>query len=103
MDLFEHAERYPNAPGYRQTDTSKAAADSMKPTSNLLQRKVLSLLTPALCLTADEAADLMGEDKLSIRPRFTELKALGKIEDTGLRRRNESGRSAIVWRLARSN
>jgi predicted ArsR family transcriptional regulator len=103
MDLFEHAERYPQAPGYRQTDTSKAAADSMKPTSALLQGCVVAALTRHGPMTADECAIALNLDKLSVRPRLTELKEAGRVEDTGTRRRNESGRSAIVWRLARSN
>lgn len=105
MDLFEHADRYPDSPGYRQTDTSKAAAQSMKPTKDLLRAGVLAQFSahPTNGLTADECAALMQCDKLSIRPRFTELKLDGLIKDTGARRRNDSGRSAIVWRLATKN
>jgi predicted ArsR family transcriptional regulator len=110
VDLFEHARlmgtrfdrgaNYPQSPGYRQTDTSKAAAESMKPSKAILRAAVLNLLYPALCVTADEAADILGIDKLSIRPRFSELREEGLIVDTGDRRRNDSGRKAIVWRLA---
>jgi len=35
---------------------------------------------------------------LSIRPRLTELLALGKIADTGETRTNASGKKATVWR-----
>jgi predicted ArsR family transcriptional regulator len=48
--------------------------------------------------TADEIATELGESVLSVRPRVSELRALGEIEETGERRVNESGRRAIVWR-----
>lgn len=51
-------------------------------------------------LTTDECASLLEESVLSIRPRFSELRALGQITDTGDRRLNDSGRRAIVWRAA---
>jgi len=41
----------------------------------------------------------MGKSNLSIRPRITELVLQGRIFDTGERRRNASGKSAIVWRV----
>lgn len=49
-------------------------------------------------MTTDECADRLGIDKLSIRPRFSELAALSKIADTGERHVNpSSGKRAIVW------
>ena len=33
------------------------------------------------------------------RPRVTELRALGEVVNSGMRRENASGRSAIVWRV----
>jgi len=50
-------------------------------------------------LTADETAALMDKTVLAIRPRFAELHKDGVIRDTGERRRNESGKSAVVWAL----
>jgi predicted HTH transcriptional regulator len=103
MDLFEHAAQYPNAAGYRDTDTSKAAASSINPDINLLRGKVLECLRHFKHLTADECAGFLDIDKLSIRPRFTELKEQGLVVDTGERRKNKSGRKAIVWRLTSRN
>jgi hypothetical protein len=37
---------------------------------------------------------------LSVRPRVSELKRTGKIKQTGARRKNESGMTATVWRIA---
>lgn len=60
----------------------------------------------ALCLqalqnfesTADEVADMLDESVLSIRPRISELAHKGLITDSGIRRTNESGSLATVWR-----
>jgi hypothetical protein len=37
---------------------------------------------------------------LSVRPRISELNRTGKIKQTGARRKNESGMTATVWRIA---
>jgi predicted ArsR family transcriptional regulator len=50
--------------------------------------------------TADELAKLLRRSPLSVRPRLSELKALGKVAATGERRRNESGMTATVWRAS---
>jgi len=89
--------RYPDAPGYKRGGTSKAAADSMREKAPTLRDMVLAELSQANA-TADECAAAMGLSLLSVRPRFTELLALGKIADTGMTRRNQSGKKATVWR-----
>lgn len=91
-DLFD----YPHAPGFKDRDTAKAAAESMAGTAPLLRQRCLEALhTPA---TADEVAARLGISILSVRPRMTELLRMEKIEETGERRANASGRSAKVWR-----
>ena len=93
-------QRYPNEPGFKVAgSTSEAAADSMKPKAAGLRGRVLAVLHHA-DMTADECAQVLNKSVLSIRPRLTELKEAGQIEDTGIRRENLSGRNAIVWRLA---
>jgi predicted Rossmann fold nucleotide-binding protein DprA/Smf involved in DNA uptake len=89
--------RYPDVPGYKNRGTSKAAADSMREKAPTLRQKVLDVLFHQN-LTADECAAEVGKSLLSIRPRLTELLALGKIADTGETRTNDSGKKATVWR-----
>lgn len=97
-DLFSYGENtYPYAAGYRNFSTSKAAANSIN--AKTLQNDVLLVLRRHGPLTADEIANKLGIDKLSIRPRCSELCALGKVEDSGLRRVNSSGKKAVVWQL----
>ncbi len=47
--------------------------------------------------TADEIAYLLKYSILTVRPRVSELNKMHLIVDSGLRRPNTSGRSAIVW------
>ena len=99
---LEPAGRYPDAPGWKEPDTSRKAADSTARRAALLRERCLRALRDAGAagLTADEAAERLGESILSVRPRFTELLRTGRIADTGKRRRNASGRQAKVWGLA---
>ena len=50
-------------------------------------------------MTADGVADNLALSCLSIRPRLSELRRLGRIVPTGERRANASGKLATVWRL----
>tara|TARA_R110000868_G_scaffold6526_1_gene36777 strand:+ start:531 stop:809 length:279 start_codon:yes stop_codon:yes gene_type:complete len=87
---------YPENPGYKKPGTSKAAADSMREKAPTLRQQVLDVLFHQ-DLTADECAAEVGKSVLSIRPRLTELLALGKIAESGLERFNSSGKKATVW------
>ena len=79
-------------------DTSIEAKERIETRAGVLRSKCLLALEKGN-YTADQVAALIGESVLSIRPRFTELLQDGKILDTGIRSKNESGRNAIVWRL----
>lgn len=99
MNLFDYAESYPLGPGFKARDTAVAAADAIAPRVSRLREMCLTALANGP-LTPDECAARLGIDKLSIRPRFSELSNFGKIIDTGERRLNSSsGKRAIVWRL----
>lgn len=92
-DLF----RYPGSPGAQDRDTSRDAAQAIAPQAALLRGKALAVVEGSNGLTADEVAGRLGLSILSIRPRLTELSRLGKVRDGGSRRKNKSGRNAIVW------
>lgn len=89
---------YPEKPGFKAQETSAQAAVEMDVRSELLRNRIIMLICGGHTVTADEAAKILGESVLAIRPRFSELRAQGRIEDTGERRKNDSGKSAIVWR-----
>lgn len=86
------------APTFR--DTSLDAADAMADRAPILRARVLSVLATG-DFTADEVAAKLGESVLAIRPRVIELAKADRIADTGERRKNASGRKAIVWRLVK--
>lgn len=90
---------YPHQPGFKVTrpETSREAAEVAAALAMTLRERVETWLRGHE-VTADECAEALGESILSIRPRLSELRALGRIEDTGKRRKNVSGNSAVVWR-----
>jgi len=92
-DLFN----YPDGPGFKARGTSASAAEEMAETAPVLRARALRILESSMGLTADEVAGRMGASILSVRPRISELTRLGKVRDSGERRRNASGKSAIVW------
>jgi hypothetical protein len=87
---------YPHVPGFKARSTSKDAAEAVGSRAVALRSAVLTQIT-ASAATADEVANRLGESVLAIRPRVSELSRMGKIMDSGLRRANASGKSAIVW------
>jgi len=95
-DLFS-GEPYPHSPGFRKTDTSRAAAEHVKPSAPHLQQIVLSFLRSRGPATTREIAAGVNVDYASIQPRTSELSKLNKIADSGLRRK-EGKVSVIVWR-----
>lgn len=91
---------YPERPGYTEPTTSKDAADAMGAFVGSLREQVRQAIARAAegGLTADEAAQAIGQTVLSVRPRVAELAALGEIIDTGRTRPNLSGRNAKIWK-----
>jgi hypothetical protein len=92
---------YPDAPGFKVAGPSEKAARAIKGNAAKLRAVVLAQI--AQCsggTTADEIAKDLNLSVLSVRPRVSELHRNGEIEQTGGRRKNESGMTATVWRVA---
>ena len=86
---------YPHAAGWKDPATSREAAASLNAASiREIVRKCVLTYGP---MTTDECATILGLSVLTVRPRFSELRALGCLRDTTERRRNISGRKAVVW------
>lgn len=98
MDLFSYHPAYPVSAGFKGTDTSRAAAETIN--ASVLRGKVLDAYRRFGPMTADQCAEALRIDRLSIRPRCSELKRLGKLRDTGNRAPNDSGKSAVVLQAA---
>lgn len=91
---------YPNRAGFKDTTTSKAAADAIEDSGRglTLREKVLMLFMMGGSATADEVARTLNESILAIRPRVSELYKKGFLERTGMRRRSDGGHEAHVYR-----
>lgn len=91
MDLFAYVAG--------KTDTSREAAASLRPRMAPIRDRVAALLREHPGgLTTEEISGHLRIPYASVQPRTSELQALGKVEDSGARRLNGSGKRAIVWR-----
>lgn len=90
---------YPDHPGHKGGDTSKAAADAIAPHLNRLQGVALAAIRAAgdRGLTKEELAETTGLPEKSIGPRAPELARKGLVKDSGQRRLNDTGKPAKVW------
>ena len=87
---------YPEAPGSKVAGPSREAAEAVASDAKRLRDECYALLRTEN-MTADECAERLNRSVLSVRPRFSELKAMGLIFATGGRRKNASGHSATLW------
>lgn len=93
---------YPSEPGFKgNADTGREAAEAMQSKCGRLQQMALAHIRAAGAggYTADELSAAMGMDRWTVQPRTSELKAKGLIVDSGQRRRNVTGKRAVVWTL----
>jgi hypothetical protein len=81
------------------TDTSAAAADSMKRKALLLRERVLESIGARHSegATCDQIEIALGLTHQTCSARFNELAKAGAIVDSGNRRPTRSGRKAIVY------
>ena len=101
VEINDWSDGYPFTPGHRgDSDTAIAAAAELAPHLGKLQGAVFSSVAERglVGATSDEVAELLGWERWAVRPRAAELRRLGRIRDSKMRRVNRaSGRAAIVW------
>ena len=83
-------------PYQRHSETSKAAADSVKESTQGMRRKVLSILSERGPMTDERISELTGIPPNTARPRRVELVELGLVKAMG-KTKTRSGRSAVAW------
>jgi predicted ArsR family transcriptional regulator len=91
---------YPHDSGWKESTTSKDAAEAIAGHAKTVRARVLAFLTkryPA-SFSADEIAADLGESILTVRPRVSELRRSELIEPGAERRVNRSGMRARCWR-----
>ena len=92
-------ELYRGFPPHVDQDTSRAAAASQIHKANSKRAEVFRLIKSKgiLGATDNEMELALGWRHQTLSARRRELVLLNKIEDSGQRRKTDSGRSAIVW------
>lgn len=93
LDIEDYIMRYPHNPGYKEQTTSKDAAKAISHRVGVLRARVMDILANNAS-TAKEVAKALGEEITSVRPRLTELKLIGKIGESGIRRNKQH-----VWKV----
>lgn len=95
LDIFN----YPDGPGFKVRETSRAAAAAMAPQAKSLRARVFDELKRAPG-TPEQIAHRLKEPLMNVRPRCSELAAKGLIIDSEARGTAMGGRRAIIWRVA---
>lgn len=100
MISFQQDGVYGDLPGHQGDDTAIAAAEKVQHSVEWVQERILEAIDRAgpWGVTADEVMKDLQLKPNNVRPRFTELKLADKIEDAGMRRKNDDGNSARVWK-----
>ena len=96
---YQNKSQYPYRAGYKARSTSKEAADKINmqyPRQRYAIEDVFKF-GPMNTYTADEVADQIKQNLISVRARITELTLLGVLQDSGERRKNKNNRNVIAW------
>lgn len=96
---FQLSGRYPHVPGFKgDLDTGRIAGKAFATKARPIRVRALEVIErgPA---TAEQVGDRIGEHFMIIRARCSELRALGLIDDSGMRGDGAlGGRGVVVWR-----
>lgn len=84
--------------GYQKSETSKEAANFNKKGKLTIREQVRSLFEQNNMLTVEDVSRLLNRAEISVKPRVTELKNEGFLEDSGVRRQGKWGTNITVWR-----
>ena len=83
--------------GYQKTETSREAAEFNKTRKLTIRDEVRNLFQHNNMLTVEDVSRLLNRAEISVKPRITELKNEGFLEDSGARRRGKWGTNITVW------
>ncbi|MEP6968377.1 MAG: hypothetical protein ABI906_09880 [Pseudomonadota bacterium] len=89
---------YPLTPGHKgASDTGPLAARSFAPKAKPIRARALAVIE-RVPSTAEQVGEEIGVHFMIVRARCSELRALGLIEDSGLRGQGALGGRVVVWR-----
>lgn len=104
FDLFsyEPPAPLPEAPYVRNSETSKAAAEAVRPALAFLEEKVLDAIKAAggKGMTCDECERATGLPHQTASARYRGLEQRGLIRRTDDKRPTRSGRNAVVYQAS---
>ena len=94
-------DKYPNVAGHRNVRTSIQSAEEINPYISRIKKMIAIELESVFPdgLTGTELALRLKKNILTIRPRTTEMKLLGIIMDTEKTKKNDAGKSEIIYKL----
>lgn len=88
---------YPQEPGWKSTDTSRAAAVKVSTRAPSIRSRVWDALSYDTQLSGQAIADELKEYLYSVLPRLSEMQLDGLVRDSGRRGMTELGGEAIIW------
>jgi len=92
---------YPFSPGFKgDAETGRDGARMFTSKCATRQAEALEALWELGEASAEQIAERTGRHWYLTRPRMSELRAQGKIQDTGKRAATGMGGQTIVWRLS---
>ena len=92
---------YPLTPGFKgEADTGRNAARAAARAAPDRRTEALNALAVLGEATAEQIVARTGRHWYKTRPRLSEAKALGQVQDTGKRALTGMGGKTIVWRLS---
>jgi hypothetical protein len=83
--------------GYQENDSSEEAAIFNTKGKVTLRQQVATLFDKHKSLTVEDVSRLMDRAEISVKPRVTELKKSGYIQDSGKRMLGKWGIKITVW------
>jgi hypothetical protein len=90
---------YPFAPGFKgDADTGRDGARKFAPKCATRQAEALEALRALGEASAEQIAEHTGRHWYLTRPRLSELKAQGRVQDTGRRASTGMGGRTVIWR-----
>lgn len=94
---------FPTLPHAKGSDTSKAAAESMRPHAGGLRERVFNCVKHAgkIGITCDALEVLLALTHQCCSARVNELRNAGRIVDSGRRTSTRSGRAAAIYVVSR--
>lgn len=96
---YQKRSQYPYQAGYKARSTSKEAADkiNMRYPRLMFEIEDVYKFGDNLTYTADEVAEQLQKNLISVRARITELTKQTVLRDSGERRKNKNNRNVIAW------